>query len=328
MGNWPAELLRLAVPIALLAVVIGWGFFYKTRRSPSQVGDDEPGTPYRIYATEFDAELRANEAVAFVLKRNEGKPDGAAATLGGWSDRIIERDRIFDALTAEWNADCAELLGTLEQWTKSVSVLLLLDQSGSMSDRIIGYGAALRWVHQRLVALDVPVMLAGFTTSEWRGGLPRQQWLAEGRSFRPGRLCPLLYIRYSDFDRAPAEEDWDAMMHPSMLRENVDGEALRWAAKMLESQGGSKRALVLLSDGAPVDDSTLMENGPHYLERDLLAAIADLGQQSGPHLHAIGLDYAVDRYYPNSSHVDDPKKLPAAILRAIAAAVEIADLVA
>ena len=110
------------------------------------------------------------------------------------------------------------------------------------------------------------------------------------------------------------------MMHPSLLRENVDGEALLWAEDRLRSHPSGRRVLVVLSDGASVDDSTLNENGRSYLERHLQKAVSEIDERQTAVLCAIGLDFRVDRYYRRATFVDDPKALPAAVLRAIGAA--------
>lgn len=181
-------------------------------------------------------------------------------------------------------------------------VSLLIDQSGSMKGEPIAAAAsALQAFEAMLSVAGARTEVLGFSTAGWRGGYPRQAWLHEGRPPRPGRLCALLHIVYKSADETVwSAQSQNAMLHPDLLRENVDGEALDWAAARLASISARYKLLIILSDGAPVDDSTLAENGPSYLERSLRRSIARIEDGNEIFVGALGIDYAVDRYYRHS----------------------------
>jgi cobaltochelatase CobT len=171
-------------------------------------------------------------------------------------------------------------------------------------------------------AHGVPLAVAGFTTVGWRGGPARRQWQAAGQPKRPGRLCALLHIQYRNFDGPLSEEDIRAMAHPGVLRENVDGEAIEWAVGELMSRPERNKVLVVLSDGAPVDDSTIMENGSNFLVRHILRVIADTEKASLVRLGAVGIEYRVDGYYSSSKDATDLSTLPIALASQIASLCE------
>ena len=175
MSQWSGEAFRLTGPLFVLAWLLAWLLFTPLRRRMRRrriVPDEPAGTPYRVFAADSDADIPAHEAVRFVLDRNRDQPDGAAATIGSWQARIEERDRIFRELGPHWDRDCGQLWPEFEAALAGTSVLVLCDQSGSMRDRIIGYGAGLRWLYAQLADHGVSTMIAGFTTSEWQGGRP------------------------------------------------------------------------------------------------------------------------------------------------------------
>ncbi|WP_414973838.1 cobaltochelatase CobT-related protein, partial [Cereibacter sphaeroides] len=156
-------------------------------------------------------------------------------------------------------------------------VTLLLDNSGSMRGRPISIAAICADVLARtLERCHVKVEILGFTTRAWKGGQSREQWLAEGRPQSPGRLNDLRHIVYKNAD-APwrrARENLGLMMKEGLLKENIDGEALEWAHKRMLMRPEARKILMVISDGAPVDDSTLSVNAANYLEKHLRDVIA------------------------------------------------------
>ena len=197
----------------------------------------------------------------------------------------------------------------LDDW----AICLLVDQSGSMRDDPIAHTAAtVRGVSQAWTAAGARIAVFGFSTVGWHGGKARQDWLWNGQPKRPGRLCALLHVIYKDFDRPFDDDDWAAMLYPDLLRENIDGEAIVWAAGMLCQRHEAHKALIVVSDGAPVDDITLLHNGPSYLERHLRATIRAIEQGHDIHIAALGVGFAVDRYYALSETAKRLEDLPVA----------------
>jgi cobaltochelatase CobT len=176
---------------------------------------------------------------------------------------------------------------------------LLIDQSGSMKGAPIAAAASsVGLISEALTQMGVATEILGFTTAGWQGGFPRQQWLTQGRPKRPGRLCALAHIVYKRADEAEwSAESRDAFLHPDVLRENVDGEALEWAEARLLALPASRKLLIILSDGAPVDDATLFSNGPGYLMRHLHATIARIQREENVALGAVGIEHDVEQLY-------------------------------
>jgi cobaltochelatase CobT len=157
----------------------------------------------------------------------------------------------------------------------------------------------------------------GFTTVRWHGGLSRQKWLRSGWPRYPGRLNDLLHIVYcSAGDKLDARR-YATMLREELLKENIDGEALEWAASRLRQRAERDKYLIVVSDGASVDDSTLLENGDAYLERHLLSVIQGIAQAGDIHLAAIGIGHRMERYYARSATVTAPEELDGAVLQLI-----------
>jgi cobaltochelatase CobT len=182
-------------------------------------------------------------------------------------------------------------------------------------------GEPMRWtaVACRLAAEELErhgchVEILGFSTAGWRGGFAYQKWQSSGRPKRPGRLCATLHVAYKELGECELKrESWEAMLNPNVLRENVDGEALQWAAARLRRASANQRFLIVLSDGAPVDDATLMHNGLGYLVRHLRQVIADLEADPSIKLSAVGIRHAVNEYYSRSVAVEDVTQLPVVV---------------
>ena len=191
-------------------------------------------------------------------------------------------------------------------------VTLLLDNSGSMRGRPITVAATCADILARtLERCGVKVEILGFTTRAWKGGQSREAWLAHGKPANPGRLNDLRHIIYKSAD-APwrrARKNLGLMMREGLLKENIDGEALDWAHKRLLARPETRKILMMISDGAPVDDSTLSVNPGNYLERHLRRVIEEIETRSPVELIAIGIGHDVTRYYRRAVTIVDAEEL-------------------
>jgi len=195
-------------------------------------------------------------------------------------------------------------------------VTLLLDNSGSMRGRPIMVAACCADILARtLERCGVKVEILGFTTRAWKGGKAREAWLEAGKPMAPGRLNDLRHIIYKSAD-APwrrSKRNLALMMREGLLKENIDGEALAWAHKRLLGRPEQRRILMMISDGAPVDDSTLSVNSGSFLERHLRQVIHEIETRSAVELIAIGIGHDVTRYYAQAVTITDPSELAGAM---------------
>lgn len=200
-------------------------------------------------------------------------------------------------------------------------VTLLLDNSGSMRGRPITVAATCADILARtLERCGVKVEILGFTTKAWKGGQSREQWLKQEKPANPGRLNDLRHIIYKAAD-APwrrSRQNLGLMMREGLLKENIDGEALLWAHQRLMGRPEQRRILMMISDGAPVDDSTLSVNPGNYLERHLRHVIEDIETYSPIELLAIGIGHDVTRYYKRAVTIVDAEELAGAITEQLA----------
>jgi cobaltochelatase CobT len=200
-------------------------------------------------------------------------------------------------------------------------VTLLLDNSGSMRGRPIMVAACCADILARtLERCGVKVEILGFTTRQWKGGQTREHWLAQGKPGSPGRLNDLRHIIYKSAD-APwrrARKNLGLMMREGLLKENIDGEALAWAHGRLIARPEQRRILMMISDGAPVDDSTLSVNSGSYLERHLRQVIHEIETRSPVELIAIGIGHDVTRYYQRAVTITDAEELGGAMTEKLA----------
>ena len=200
-------------------------------------------------------------------------------------------------------------------------VTLLLDNSGSMRGRPISIAAICADVMARtLERCDVKVEILGFTTRAWKGGQSREKWLGEGRVAAPGRLNDLRHIIYKRAD-APwrrTRPNLGLMMKEGLLKENIDGEALEWAHRRITGRGEARKILMVISDGAPVDDSTLSVNPANYLEKHLRDVIAMIEKRKAVELIAIGIGHDVNRYYDRAVTITDVDQLAGAMTEQLA----------
>ncbi|MFN8948817.1 MAG: cobaltochelatase CobT-related protein, partial [Alphaproteobacteria bacterium] len=195
-------------------------------------------------------------------------------------------------------------------------VTLLLDNSGSMRGRPIMVAAMCADILARtLERCNVKVEILGFTTKAWKGGQSRDRWLQENKPPAPGRLNDLRHIIYKSAD-APwrrARRNLGLMMREGLLKENIDGEALMWAHNRLIARPEQRRILMVISDGAPVDDSTLSVNSGNYLEKHLREVIEAIETRSPIEVIAIGLGHDVPRYYKRAVTIVDAEQLGGAM---------------
>jgi cobaltochelatase CobT len=272
----------------------------------------DPSKPYGVYCCDFDIEVEAKDLVS-TLGLPRVSSEQLLATiedgLGAWR---VRHD--FAALES-----AARIRSTTSQEVlKDTVISLLVDHSGSMGgQRMLLAAGAVRMASDFLDGLRVKHEVLGFTTVRWRGGLSRQKWLRSGRPPYPGRLNDVLHIIYCNAGERLNMHHCATMLRPELLKENLDGEAIQWAASRLRKRGENRKSIIVVSDGAPVDESTLYENGAKYLENHLRSVIQEIAQAGDVQLSAIGINFSVDRYYQRSIAVTSPDDLGTAILQLI-----------
>jgi cobaltochelatase CobT len=297
--------------------------------------NDRPQTDYKPYTVKFDETVTAEELCdAEELTRLRAYLDKQLAHLQGVVARLANRlqRRLMAQQNRSWQFDLEE--GALDPSRlpriiidpfqplsfrqesdtnfRDTVVTLLIDNSGSMRGRPITVAATCADILARtLERCGVKVELLGFTTRAWKGGLSRESWLQSGKPANPGRLNDLRHIIYKAAD-APwrrARKNLGLMMREGLLKENIDGEALDWAHKRLLGRSEQRKILMVISDGAPVDDSTLSVNAGSYLERHLRHVIAEIETRSPVELIAIGIGHDVTRYYRRAVTIVDAEEL-------------------
>ena len=204
---------------------------------------------------------------------------------------------------------------------KDTVVTLLIDNSGSMRGRPISIAAISADIMARtLERCGVKTEILGFTTRAWKGGQSREKWLANGKPGQPGRLNDLRHIVYKKADEPwrRARKNLGLMMREGLLKENIDGEALLWAHSRLLARPEDRRILMVISDGAPVDDSTLSVNSAGYLEQHLRKVIDWIEKQSPVQLVAIGIGHDVTRYYRRAVTIMDAEQLGGTMVEQLA----------
>jgi cobaltochelatase CobT len=208
-----------------------------------------------------------------------------------------------------------------EMQFRDTVVSLLIDNSGSMRGRPITVAALSADILARtLERCGVKVEILGFTTRMWKGGQARERWIAAGKPGNPGRLNDLRHIVYKSAD-APWRRSRKAlglMLREGILKENIDGEALLWAHERLLGRTEQRRILMVISDGAPVDDSTLSVNPGNYLERHLREVIDYIENRSPVELVAIGIGHDVTRYYRRAVTLVDAEQLGGTVMEQLA----------
>ena len=310
---------------------------------PPPVSDADP--EYRVYLGEHDEVIGAEElADPIELERLRAYLDQQLEPLKGAVGRLAnklqrrlqaQQNRSWEFDLEEGTLDAGRLARVVANPTTPLSfkvekdtefrdtvVTLLLDNSGSMRGRPISIAAICADVLARtLERCNVKVEILGFTTRAWKGGQAREAWLNDGRPAQPGRLNDLRHIIYKSAD-APWRRTRDhlgLMMKEGLLKENIDGEALEWAHRRMTARHEARKILMVISDGAPVDDSTLSVNPANYLEKHLRDVIAMVEKRRAVELLAIGIGHDVTRYYDRAVTITDVDQLAGAMTEQLAA---------
>jgi len=304
---------------------------------------------YKVFTEEFDEIIEAQELCdQDELGRLRAYLDSQLTGLQGVVTRLANRlqrrlmaqqNRSWDFDQEEGLLDAARLARVVvspghslsykvehEQDFKDTVVTLLIDNSGSMRGRPISIAAISADIMARtLERCGVKVEILGFTTRAWKGGQSREKWLGSGKPANPGRLNDLRHIIYKKADEPMrrARKNLGLMMREGLLKENIDGEALLWAHTRLLARAEDRRILMVISDGAPVDDSTLSVNNAGYLETHLRKVIDWIEKQSPVQLVAIGIGHDVTRYYRRAVTIMDVEQLGGTIIEQLAGLFEV-----
>jgi cobaltochelatase CobT len=321
-------------------------------------GDDKPGGPqqrrevvqtddasrYHPFTTQFDEIVEADDLCdADELGRLRQQLDQQLSHLQGVVSKLANRlqrrllaqqQRAWEFDLEEGQLDAARLARIVANPMLSLSykrereadfrdtvVSLLIDNSGSMRGRPITVAAMCSDILARtLERCAVKTEILGFTTRAWKGGQSREKWVQDGKPRNPGRLNDLRHVVYKAAD-APwrrARKNLGLMLREGLLKENIDGEALEWAYKRLRVRPEHRRILMVISDGAPVDDSTLSVNPGNYLERHLRKVITDIEGRGDVELIAIGIGHDVTRYYRRAVTIVDAEELGGTMMKKLA----------
>ena len=309
-----------------------------------ELSDDGRSRAYRIFTTRFDEVVDADELcdptelgrLRALLDQQLSSLSNVVARLANKLQRRLmaqqNRSWVFDL--EEGVLDTARLTRIITDPTAPLSfkaesdmpfrdtvVTLLLDNSGSMRGRPIMVAAVCADILARtLERCGVKVEILGFTTRAWKGGQSRQLWVEAGKPAMPGRLNDIRHIIYKSAD-APwrrAKKNLGLMMREGLLKENIDGEALLWARQRLAARPEERRILMVISDGAPVDDSTQSANAALYLDKHLRQVIADIEGEGAIELLAIGIGHDVTRWYKRAVTIVDVEQLAGAMIEKLA----------
>jgi cobaltochelatase CobT len=313
-------------------------------RRPDFSGKNEPQIDYKVFSSKHDEIVHAEDLCPpEELDRLRAFLDKQLATLHGAVARLANRlqRRLLAQQNRAWDFDLEEGILDPARLSRVVTdpfaplsfkqeretafrdtiVTLLLDNSGSMRGRPITVAATCADILARtLERCGVKVEILGFTTRAWKGGQSREEWLRAGKPPHPGRLNDLRHIIYKSADSPwrRVRRNLALMMREGLLKENIDGEALDWAHKRLLMRPEQRRILMVISDGAPVDDATLSVNSGNYLERHLRFVIEQIEQRSPVELIAIGIGHDVTRYYQRAVTIVDAEELAGVMMEKLA----------
>jgi len=309
-----------------------------------RAADQTKGPNYSIYTTDFDETITAEELcdsteLAFLRRNLDQQLSGLHGVVSKLANRLqrmlmAQQRRSWDFDLEEGMLDSSRLTRVVtnplhalsfkvenETDFKDTVVTLLIDNSGSMRGRPITIAAMCADILARtLERCGVKVEILGFTTKAWKGGQSRLKWLDDGKAPKPGRLNDLRHIIYKTGDNPwrRTRNNLGLMLKEGLLKENIDGESLLWAHSRLINRTEERRILMVISDGAPVDDSTLSTNSANYLEDHLRGVIDWIEKRSPVELLAIGIGHDVTRYYQNAITVMDADQLGEAITEQLA----------
>ncbi len=315
---------------------------------PSIAGTSEADPEYKIFESKFDEEVCAENLaeplelsrLRIFLDQQLEQLKGVIARLANKMQRRLQaqQNRSWQFDLEEGLLDAARLARLITNPTTPLSfkqeseinfkdtiVTLLIDNSGSMRGRPISIAAICAEIlAQTLERCQVKSEILGFTTKTWKGGQSRETWLNHGRNPNPGRLNDLRHIIYKagDVPWRRARLNLGLMMKEGLLKENIDGEALEWAYRRLIKRREARRILMVISDGAPVDDSTLSVNSASYLESHLKNVIKMIENRDMVELIAVGIGHDVTRYYSDAVTITDIEQLAGTITEQLAALFE------
>jgi len=306
---------------------------------------------YIPYTTEFDETVKAEELadeselnrLRLLLDQQLVSLQDATSKLANRLQRrlLAQQNRTWEFDLEEGILDASRLAAVIadpmnplaykqerETQFRDTVVTLLIDSSGSMRGRSITIAAVCADILGRtLERCSVKVEILGFTTRAWRGGQSREKWIQQGKPSNPGRLNDLRHIIYKSADEPwrRARRNLGLMMREELLKENIDGEALIWAHNRMVVRPEYRKILMVISDGLPVDNSTLLVNPSNYLEQHLKYAIEMIEQQSPVELIAIGIGHDVTHHYKRAVTITDAEQLGGAMVEQLAALFEVED---
>ena len=307
--------------------------------------DHLPQSDYKVWSAKYDETIAAleladedelNRLRAYLDQQLESLQSTVTKLANRLQRRLMaQQNRSWDFDQEEGMLDAARLARVIVSPGSSLSykieretdfrdtvVTLLIDNSGSMRGRPISIAAISADILARtLERCGVKTEILGFTTRAWKGGQAREDWLAAGRPAMPGRLNDLRHIIYKKADEPwrHARRNLGLMMREGLLKENIDGEALLWAHNRLIARSEDRRILMVISDGAPVDDSTLSVNHGGYLEQHLRKVIEMIETRSPVQLIAVGIGHDVTRYYRRAVTIMDAEQLGGTMIEQLAA---------
>ena len=311
----------------------------KTNIKPKTVFS-ENSKKYRIYTDQFDEVIRAeNLEGKEELERLRATLDQQLLQLKSFVSKLANKlqrkllakqNRSWDFDLEEGVLDTSKLTRVIIDPLNSLSfkkeketdfkdtlVTILIDNSGSMRGKPISVAAVCADILARtLERCSVKVEVLGFTTKHWKGGSSRERWINEGKPKFPGRLNDLRHIIYKSADTPwrQSKNNIGLMLKEGLLKENIDGEALRWTFNKMKRRKEERKILMVISDGAPVDDSTLSTNANDYLENDLKSTVNSIEKLSPIELLAIGIGHDVTRYYNKAVKITDVHDLGDAMI--------------
>lgn len=317
----------------------------EVKRPVNPLADLSGKVDYSVFTQEFDEIVTADQLcdeseldrLRAFLDKQLAHLQGAVGRLANKLARrlMAQQNRSWDFDLEEGYLDSARLTRLITDPMQPLSfkmerdttfrdtvVSLVIDNSGSMRGRPITVAATCADILARtLERCGVKVEILGFTTKAWKGGQAREKWLGLGKPLAPGRLNDLRHIVYKSADQPwrRARRNLGLMMREGLLKENIDGEALIWAHNRLLGRPEQRRILMMISDGAPVDDSTLSVNSGNYLERHLRAVIEEIETRSPVELLAVGIGHDVTRYYKKAVTLIDADELAGAMTEQLAA---------
>jgi cobaltochelatase CobT len=298
--------------LTAVVIVIALSFLPSLWRSRPRTVRFNPDRRYQVYTRDFDVEINADELDAAMLPDSDRRwaqrfPEVDSGQLYELEkDLAARRARMGSAQTRD-APDAADTV-----------VSLLIDHSGSMRGQPMLYAARAALVASDLLdGFGAKQEVLGFTTARWKGGRSREKWLSDRQPSYPGRLNDLLHIIYCSAGEKLSARRCAAMLRPDLIKENIDGEAIEWAASRLRLRQERQKYLIVLSDGAPVDDSTLLTNGDGYLIQHLRRVIGEIELAGDIRLAAIGIGHPVDQYYRDGITISSPEELEGTLVHLI-----------